>query len=481
MTRNRTLLRNNRKALGARAEEAELLRRAEEELALRERIGGSFRAFVEYVQPKFIWYRHCEILAEVLEKVVTGEIKRLMVFMPPRHGKSEMVSRLFPAYCMYRDPEAWVAICSYAADLAYSLSRDSKDRYVRSGRPLDPDVSAKTNWKTTDGGEVWAAGVGGPITGKGFKIGIIDDPIKGYEEAMSPAVRRGQKTWYQSMFFNRLEPDGALVVMMTRWHEDDLAGWLLREEENEPQGWHLVNFEAIKSGDPFEVPKSCTLEEDVRLPGQALCPERFNEKRLASMRKTMSEPWWNALYQQRPSSMEGDIWKFDWFNEFTALPAGLHEDGFDWDLAYTENERNSACAYVRSSKDDLGNIYVTDASWGWKEFPEQIEWMTKLHGPHFIEAKASGKSATQTLLKNGIAAKEVKVQGKDKESRTRLASPVAQTGKVFLHKSVFDRMLYDERQGLMRFPHGSHDDLNDAFVQALNRHASVMFEVLFAE
>ncbi|HTE19108.1 MAG TPA: terminase family protein, partial [Armatimonadota bacterium] len=195
----------------------------------------SFREFVDAVRPRYQWYRHCVVLADALQKVVDGEITRLMVFMPPRHGKSELVSRLFSAYYLYRHPERWVGINSYSAELAYTLSRAAREHYTRSGAGLRGDASAVKHWETGGGGGLWAAGVGGPITGKGFHAGVIDDPLKNAEEAASDTILAKQKEWYNSTFYTREEPGGAIIVVQTRWNEGDLSGWLLAQEgEDEP-------------------------------------------------------------------------------------------------------------------------------------------------------------------------------------------------------------------------------------------------------
>ncbi len=153
-----------------------------------------------------------------------------MVFMPPRHSKSETVSRLFTAYYLYRHPERFVGLASYGADLAYTLSRAARDNFVKACGQLSKAAKAVKQWLTSTGGGLWAAGVGGPATGKGFHLGVIDDPIKDAEEAASDKIRQRNKDWLSSVFQTREEPGGAIVVLQTRWHEDDLSGYLLSME-----------------------------------------------------------------------------------------------------------------------------------------------------------------------------------------------------------------------------------------------------------
>lgn len=444
--------------------------RAAAELELRGRVGTSFRSFVVHVNPSFQWHRHCIVLGNALEQIAAGTLKRLMVFMPPRHGKSEQVSRLFPAYYLYRNPTKTVGLTSYGAELATGLSKDARKYYVESGKSVRFNASAAREWRTEDGGMMWATGVGGALTGRGFSLGIIDDPLKNLEEAESAHFRTKQLEWYDSTFYTRREPDAAIILIQTRWHEDDLAGRLLQREEQQPEHWHIVNFEALKDASSRRLPATCTVEPDWRVPGEALCPERFTSDELNATRRTIGARFFLALYQQRPTLETGTIWKREWFQPFRLgeQPA-LLDVGSDWDLAYTEKDSNSASAFVKAGRDAQGNIFVLDLGFRWLEFPEMIRWMKTVGAPHFIEAKASGKSAKQTLTRELISATEVTVRGGDKIARMRLATPIAENRKVFVAAHLLEILLDDERQGILKFPNASHDDLNDAFVQCLNR------------
>lgn len=436
----------------------------------------SFREFIGQVSPRYKFYPHVEKLISVCQRIADGELKRVMVFMPPRHGKSETVSRLFPAYLCYRFPEKWTAISSYAADIAYGFSRNARDFYTRGGGELKQDAAAVKNWETGKGGGLWACGVGGPATGRGFHFGIVDDPLKNAEEAASMTIRNKQWDWWGSTWSTREEPGAAMLVVQTRWHEDDLSGRLLdaeaEEDTEDAEGWHIVNFEAVKEAEPMKVPASCTLEEDDRKPGEPLCPDRYSLKWLLKKAKKLGSYFWNALYQQRPAPIAGALWKRHWFegNTFTEAPAALRNVGYDWDTAYTENERNSATAYVKAGKDAEGNVYVLDAGYRFLETPAAEQWMAEIGGPHYVEQKASGKSLVQGLRRRGIAAVEVPIRGGgDKYARTTQVTPYAEAGTVKIAAHLLDRLLNDEKQGILKFPNGSHDDVNDALVQALNR------------
>ena len=188
-----------------------------------------------------------------------AKIKRLMIFMPPRHGKSELCSRLFSAYFLYRYPQRWVAVTSYAADLAYTLSRAAQENYREAGGSVKGSASAVKHWETGKGGGFWAAGVGGPATGKGWHLGDRRRSLKNAQEAASEVVRNGQKEWYGSTWYTREEPwsdtdpNGLLIIIQTRWHEDDLAGWQIAEEATAALDPEKAN---PKAGTSFRCPLS---------------------------------------------------------------------------------------------------------------------------------------------------------------------------------------------------------------------------------
>ena len=462
----------------------ELKLRAAAELELRERIGGNLHKFAGEVNPRFQWYRHCNVLGNVLERVSSGELKRVMVFEPPRHGKSELVSKLFPAYHLYNHPGANIGLTSYAAEIATGHSRYARDYYERAGKKYRFDVSAPREWHTEDEGIMWATGVGGPITGRGYDVGIIDDPFKNHEEADSPRIRESRWDWYQSTFYTRQGVDAAIILIFTRWHEDDLAARLFRQEREDPQNaehWHVVVFDALRSSAPFDIPKTCTIEPDWREEGEPLCPERYGKEKLEKIQRKSSRVFL-SLFQQRPTPEQGAIWKRQWFRPYqVGTEPKLEDDGWDWDLAYTENDENSASAFVRSAREKGGTrIFISDLGFRWFEFPELIKWMKMKDGPHYIEAKASGKSAKQTLSRQLIRADEVTIGGADKISRTRLATPIAEEGNVFVAAHLLPLLLDDDKQGVLRFPRGMNDDLNDALVQALNRHSEPIKKLVFA-
>jgi hypothetical protein len=268
---------------------------------------------------------HHAIVAEHLDRWVRGDIRRLMLFMPPRNGKSELVSRRLPAYILGRDPEAQIIACSYGADLASALNRNvqriiDNPAYAR----VFPDTRLNSSnvraaaqesyLRNSDTFEVVghqgtyvSAGVGGAITGKGFQYGIVDDPIKNRDEADSPTYRAKVYDWYTSTFYTRQEGDDARILLtVTRWHEDDLAGRLLALADADPAAdrWEVLSFPAIAEGPN---------PHDPREPGDPLWPAKYPLTRLASMRATMGARDWTALYQQRPAPSEGAMFRREWF------------------------------------------------------------------------------------------------------------------------------------------------------------------------
>lgn len=432
---------------------------------------GTFRDFVSRIKPGYQWYEHCERLGNVLQRVADDKIRRLMIFAPPRHGKSEEVSRLFSAYYLLRHPNRWVGINSYAADLAYTLSRSSRENYAAGGGATKPDAGAVKHWETMGGGGLWAAGVGGPITGKGFHLGIIDDPLKNAEEAASALIREKQKEWYRSTFYTREEPGGAIVVIQTRWHEDDLSGWLLSEEIGEdtdtPEGWHVVNFEALKERDRQPFPPSVTLERDWRKPGEPLCPERYPTAKLDKIRSRIGGYVFGALYQQHPTPREGAFFKVNNLQIIDAPPAGLRLCRA-WDLAATAAGGDYTAGVLMGTDDD-GRFYVLDVArgqWGTDERNAAMRQTAALDpkGTRVRLAQdpgQAGKDQAKSLtgMLAGHSVKALRVSG-PKEARADPFSAQVNAGNVSLVRNdAWNRAFIEE---LRSFPLGKHDDQIDA-------------------
>jgi predicted phage terminase large subunit-like protein len=438
----------------------------------------SFREFVDKVYPKYQWYRHCIVLANVLQRVADGELKRVMVFMPPRAGKSILVSKLFPGYLLYRHPDKWVGLNSYAAELSYTFSRAARDAYGEVGGKMRGDASAVKNWETPDGGGCWAAGVGGPITGKGFgNCGIIDDALKNAEEALSVNIKRKHQDWYGSTFYTRAEPDAPILIVTTRWAEDDLAGWLLSQElEDEPERWHIVNFEAIKEEYAPKFPITCTVEPDWRSPGEALCPERFDISKLNRIKKRLGEYFWNALYQQRPSPLEGSHFKRSWWQYYKVAPSDFDMVIQSWDCTFKDtNKSDFVVGQVWGKRG--GQFYLLDQVRDRMDFPATIAAIRAMSAKYpnstakLIEDKANGPAVISSLQREipGIIA--IEPEG-GKLVRAVAIAPFVEAGNVFLPDPSIASWVGDFVQEFSTFPNGSNDDMVDSTSQAINWLAS---------
>ena len=446
---------------------------------------GDLRQFMREANPRYRWYRHVEILGEALEAVAERQMGRLMVFMPPRHGKSELVSRVFPAYLLAKHPDRWVGLCSYESTLAQDFSRVARDAYLRTGGQMRTDSSAVHLWQTTQRGGMWAAGVGGPITGKGFHVGIIDDPLKNDEEAQSETIRQKHKSWYESTFVTREEPEAAQIIVQTRWHEDDLSGWLLSRERDDlnddSERWHIVNFPAIAEETPAVFPVSCTVAPDWRQPGDALCPPRYDAAKLAKTQRRVGSRVWEALYQQRPTAAAGVIFKRKWWQFYTTrehpipdvptLPV-MTRAIISWDMAF---------------KDTDGSDYVSGQVWGREgvrfylldrikerlSFTATCSAVLTMKGKWpsargtYIEDKANGTAVMDKLSRTVPGIIAVEPDG-GKISRAYAVQPLVEAGNVFLPHPEIAPWVEDFIRELAAFPNGTHDDDVDACTQALN-------------
>ena len=433
--------------------------------------------FIRRVNPKFRFYGHVDKLIAVLQRVADGEISRLMVFMPPRHGKSETVSRLFSAYYLHRHPRRWVAITSYAAELAFTLSRAARDNYLGAGGSLREDAAAVRHWETEQGGGLWATGVGGPATGKGFHLGIIDDPLKNAEEAASETIREKQRDWYRSTFSTREEPGGAIIVIMTRWHEDDLSGWLLAHEasnEDEPERWHIVNMPAIAEG-ARDFPATCTVEADEREPGEVLCAERYPAEKLRAIERRIGQYFWAALFQQRPGPRDGDFFKRQWFSIVDALPAGCRFVRY-WDKAGS-HDRGAFSAGVLMAVASDGRFFVVDVKRGQWSAAEREAVI--LQTAHIDQARyrdvqiwmeqepgSGGKESAENTVRNlaGFSVHTETVSG-NKALRADPFSAQAAVGNVYLVAGDWNEGYLSE---LAAFPNGKYKDQVDASSGAFN-------------
>lgn len=421
----------------------------------------TFRQYVDRVHPEYLWAPHLVALASVLQDVADGIRTRVMCFMPPRHGKSEQISRLFTAYFLYRHPGLNVALTTYGAELSYELSRDARNNFLAVGGQLAGDANAVKSWSTTAGGKLWATGVGGPATGRGFHLGVVDDPYKDHTEAGSAIVRRSRLNWYRSVFRTRAAPGAAIVILLTRWHQADLVGELLKEEEVTRQGWHVLEMPAEKysgprplggdDGGPAPIreqkwPSTVTLEPDARDDARWLWVTRFTADEYESIKRGLGGTggyFWTALYQQRPTAMEGGLFKEAWFKRIPRGQLPRHMVGRirRWDLAATEND-GAFTAGVRVEKDAQQNYYITGLAHGqWEAgFRDgKIVLTARQDGPGVMQAfpldpAAAGKQVAAQFprLLDGISPVLIMPESGSKLLRLTMPASAASNGMLYI-------------------------------------------------
>lgn len=418
---------------------------------------------------RWIPYEHLLFLNRKLVDVAAGRIKRLIVSMPPRHGKSELVSRYFPAWFLGTFPDKRIILVSYEADFAATWGRKSRDLLEEHGPSLfgvtvSKASSAASRWDIEgyEGGMV-TAGVNGPITGKGADIGIIDDPVKNDQEAMSATYQERAYEWYKSTFRTRIQRDGAIILIMTRWHENDLAGKLLAAQEEDGEKWEVVSLPATaEDNDPLG-----------REFGQPLCPDLFSKDALESIKKAVGSYWWAALYQQRPSPAEGGIFKRNWWQYYRRVPDRFDEIIQSWDMTFKDTKTaDFVVGQVWGRKG--ANKYLLDQVRDRMDFPATIQAVRTLSAKwpqakaKLVEDKANGPAVIATLKKEISGLIPVEPQG-SKESRAWAVSPEVEAGNVYLPDPSIAPWVHDFVEECAAFPNGANDDQVDAMTQALMR------------
>ena len=418
------------------------------------------------VWPKFELPAHLKLLVQELERVERGECDRLMIFEPPRHGKSLLTSQLFPAWYLGRRPSSSIIATSYGGELAADFGRavrgfvaDPLQRAIFPQCILSEDSAAVHRLGTTRGGAYFAVGAGGPITGRGADLLLIDDPIKGFEQAFSVTERRSLQRWYESTAYTRLQPGGAVILIQTRWHNDDLAAWLLREHADE--NWRVISLAAL--AEPSDLLG--------RREGEALWPARFPADVLERIRSAVGTQAWTAQYLQRPVPEEGSVFKYEWFLTFPARePPECPQILLSLDTAFKASE--AADYSVIQAWGKLKNGFALLAQWRERaEFGALLKGavaMAERFSPNYvlIEDAASGQSLVQTLKSSTrLPILPVKPLG-DKVARAHACAPMVESGRVFTpDQAGWRRDFLDE---VCSFPSAPHDDMVDAMSQALN-------------
>lgn len=412
--------------------------------------------FVQHTLHDYAPAGHHHKIADVLEAVERGDIKRLMIFMPPRHGKSQLASIHYPAWYIGRNPTKQIICASYAKELAAEFGRSvrnliNSDEYadVFSTR-LSQDSTAAHRWNTSEGGAYIAAGVGGPIVGRGADLLVIDDPIKNREDADSEIYRDRVWNWYRGAARTRLMPGGAIILIQTRWHDDDLAGRLLAEAAQGGEQWHVLELPAISAQ------------------GQALWPEWYDVEALEGIRAAVGPREWSAQYQQNPTPDEGDYFKREWLRWYDDAPQYDHLAIYGAsDYAVTDDGGDYTVHGV-VGVDEADDIYVLD--W-WRQRTTSDVWVeTAIDMMEQWKPRQWGEESGQIIKSIGpflqrrmedrrvYCVREQYSSASDKPTRARSIQARMATGKIHFPHTGWAHDLVSE---LLRFPAGSHDDQVD--------------------
>lgn len=399
--------------------------------------------------------------------------------MPPRHVKSTMCSRTFPAWYLARFAGRRLILAAYEAEFAAMWGGRARALIERTGPQvfgvaLSSHSTARHAWALTNGSEMYTCGVGGPLTGRGADILVIDDPVKNAQEALSSTYRERTYDWYVSTAYTRLEHGGAIVLIMTRWHEDDLAGRILSGPE--ASEWRVLRLPALaEDADPLG-----------RKPGEPLWPERFGEKELARIRAQLGSYWWSALYQQRPTPPEGSVFKRDWWRYWRALPERADEFAQTWDMAFKRTEDGSYVVGQVWARRGAA-MYLLDQVRDRMDFPAMLDAVRAMSAKwpqatlKLVEAAASGPAVISVLTSEipGIVA--VRPEG-SKEARAAAIAPVIEAGNVHLPDPAMSGYAWvrDFIEEWAAFPRGEHDDQVDAGVQLLRRWQTASMDVCIA-
>jgi predicted phage terminase large subunit-like protein len=487
------------------------------ELVRRDRAASSFIDYIQYTMPTYEVHWHHRVLAEVLELVVSGQITRLMVFEPPRHGKSEQVSVRLPAYYIGKQPEKSVIGTSYALDLALSFSRAARNvfRGPAAQRVFSHALSVEgdTHWQVAGKADerlsYIAAGVGGGITGEGANLFIIDDPLKNYQEALSQVTRDSVWNWITSTARTRLASNGAMILTMTRWHEDDPAGRFLRlaQEDKTADQWVVLELPAQNDGEFCARLWSTDGSVPTKLfdPYAALWETKFDAAYLKQTRATLGTLQYSALYGASPRSMEGNIIKREWFCNWYVVPGtkvvpkdsmGMRpgyafnscevlppEEDFEliaqsWDMAFKDKKTSDFVAAGCWGK-IAARRYLLDRLNEKLNYPNTRrrfrEWAAKwpMARIKWIEDAANGPAIISELQSEIDGIIPVPTTGKrgkgSKDAALSAASPTAESGNVILPHPSQAPWVYDFIECLCAFPNGLHDDEADQFSQAINK------------
>jgi predicted phage terminase large subunit-like protein len=430
------------------------------------KVHDSFLDFVKHVWPEFIEGKHHKKIADKFNQIASGKIKRLIINMPPRHTKSEFASYLLPSWMVGRRPDLKIIQTTHTTELAIRFGRKAKTlmdspeyKEVFKTR-LREDSQAAGKWETEQGGEYYAAGVGSAITGRGADLLIIDDPHS-EQDAMNVTALERAYEWYTSGPRQRLQPGGAIVVVMTRWNMKDLTGMLLKsQKELKSDKWEIIEFPAILPSD------------------KPVWPEYWKKEELEGVKASISVGKWNAQWMQNPTAEEGAIIKREWWKvwEKDAIPPLQHIIQ-SYDTAFLKKETADYSAITtwgvfQPNDDSPPNLILLDALKDRLEFPELRKTALEQYrywNPEtvIVESKASGLPLTYELRKMGIPViNYTPSKGNDKHARVNAVAPLFESGVIWAPDHKFAEEVIEE---CASFPYGDHDDLVDSMTQAVMR------------
>jgi len=428
-------------------------------------IKNDFMAFVKYVWPDFIEGSHHKIMADKFNKVARSELKRIIINMAPRHTKSEFSSYLLPAWMIGRNPKLKIIQATHTTELAVRFGRkakhliDSEEYQKIYPTKLREDSKAAGRWETNEGGEYFAAGVGGSITGRGADLLIIDDPHSEQDALNVNALDRTWE-WYTSGPRQRLQPGGIIVVVMTRWNMKDLTGRLINaQKEAKADQWEVIEFPAI-------LPNN-----------KPVWPEYWKLEVLESVKASLAIGKWNAQYQQNPTAEEGSIIKREWWNLWDKELPPLYHVIQSYDTAFLKKETADYSAITTwgvfyPTEDSGPNLILLDVVKDRFEFPELRRVALEQYNywkPEsvIVEGKASGMPLTFELRKQGIPViNYTPSRGNDKHARVNAVAPLFEAGQIWATDDKFTEEVIEE---CAAFPYGDHDDLVDSMTQAVMR------------
>ncbi len=451
----------------------------------REKCHEEFMSFVGEMWSAFIHGKHHEIMADAFERVAKGDLKRLIINMPPRHTKSEFASYLLPAWFLGKYPDKKIIQTAHTAELAVGFGRKVRNlvnspdyKAIFPNVSLQSDSKAAGRWNTSQGGDYFAIGVGGAVTGKGADLLIIDDPHS-EQEGASADINVFNRTyeWYTSGPRQRLQPNGAIVVVMTRWHNKDLTGQVVDAsiKRGGADQWEVIELPAIMPS------------------GSPLWAEFWKMEELQALKAELPNSKWMAQYQQDPTSEEGALVKRDWWQIWEGRnPPQCEFVIQSWDTAFMKNQRAdfSACTTwgVFYLEDDDGmlapNLILLDAYQERLEFPELKKMAMEKYKAYtpdafIVEAKAAGMPLIFELRAMGIPVQEyTPSRGNDKISRVNAVSDLFASGVVWAPETRWAEETIEQFAG---FPNMEHDDLVDSTTQALLRFRQGGFVSLYSD